>query len=135
MNDQEFLTAFEQHTLSEFPHKSHIRMAWLYLRSDGWEAGQERIQRGIQNFAAALGATNKYHQTITLFWARLVQHAIDDKPEIDGFDTFIEHYPFLLNKNAISAHYSTSLVQSEAARRHWIEPDLLPMPRSVALSR
>jgi len=73
MNDQEFLTAFEQHTLAEFSHQSHIRMAWLYLRADGWEKGQERIQREIQNFAAALGATRKYHQTITLFWASTVQ--------------------------------------------------------------
>jgi hypothetical protein len=128
MNDQEFLAAFEQHTLSEFPHKSHIRMAWLYLRADGWEKGQERIQRGIQEFAAALGATHKYHQTITLFWARLVQHAIDTQPEIDDFDTFIAHFPILLDKKAISSHYSASVVQSEEARHHWAEPDLLPMP-------
>src|SRR6185295_2372385 len=113
MNDQEFLTAFEQHTLTEFPHKSHIRMAWLYLRTEGWEKGQERIQRGIRDFANALGATHKYHETITLFWARLVQHAINAQPEIDDFETFIAHFPILLDKKAISAHYSTMLVHSE----------------------
>src|SRR5260221_8148370 len=128
MNDQEFITAFEQHTLSEFPHKSHIRMAWLYLRADGWEIGQERIQREIREFAAALGASRKYHQTITLFWARLVQHAIEHETQIDDFDTFIQNYPFLLSSRAISSHYSPMVIQSEEARQSWIEPDLRPLP-------
>ena len=128
MNDQEFLTAFEQGTLAEFPHKSHIRMAWLYLRAEGWEKGQEHIQSGIQNFAAAHGATSKYHRTITLFWARLVQHAIENQPEIDNFEAFLEKYPFLLNSKLISAHYSGVLIQSEGARQGWIEPDLIPLP-------
>jgi hypothetical protein len=128
MNDREFLTAFEQHTLSEFPHRSHIRMAWLYLRADGLELGHQHIERGIQEFAAALGATHKYHQTITLFWARLVQHAIDCQPDIDDFDAFLGKYPFLLNGRLIAAHYSTALLQSDEARSGWVEPDLIPMP-------
>jgi hypothetical protein len=100
----------------------------LYLRAEGWEKGQEHIQRGIQEFANALGASRKYHQTITLFWARLVQHAIDCEPEIGEFETFIQMYPFLLNSKAIFAHYSPVRLQSEEARHEWIEPDLIPLP-------
>jgi len=128
MTDQEFLTAFEQHTLTEFPHRSHIRMAWLYLRASGWERGQEQIRQGIQQFAAALGADRKYHETITVFWARLVNHAINCDPGIDSFDVFIERYPFLLNGKLQASHYSRDLIASEAARQRWIEPDLLPLP-------
>ncbi len=128
MNDQEFLRAFEAHTLSEFPHKSHIRMAWLYLRADGWEKGNIQIQNGIRDFAATLGASRKYHQTITMFWARLVQHAIEHQPDINDFDRFLEKYPLLLNGRVISFHYSATLIQSEEARNQWMEPDLLPLP-------
>jgi|SRR5579859_7589083 len=128
MTDQEFLSAFEQRTLSEFPHRSHIRMAWLYLRTNNWEAGQVHIREGIQRFAAALGASRKYHETITLFWVRIVKHAIDHAPEINDFSAFIEKFPFLLDTKIITAHYSSALLGSEDARRVWREPDLLPMP-------
>ena len=128
MTDQEFLTAFEQQTLSEFPHRSHIRMAWLYLRANDWEAGQAHIRDGIQGFAATLGASRKYHETITLFWARIVKHTIDHAPEIATFDAFIVTFPFLLDTKIIAAHYSSALLGSENARRCWCEPDLRPLP-------
>ena len=128
MNDQEFLRAFEQHTLTEFPHQSHIRMAWLYLRAYGPQEGQARIQQGIQDFAAAQGATRKYHQTITIFWSRLVQHVIDTHPDTDDFESVLTAFPPLLNPKSISAHYSAALLQSETARHAWVEPDLQPMP-------
>jgi hypothetical protein len=128
MNDNEFLTAFEQHTLAEFPHRSHIRMAWLYLRANDWETGQMRIRDGIQSFAGALGASRKYHETITLFWARIVKHAIDHAPEISDFNTFVEKFPFLLDSKAIAAHYSSTLIGSENARKVWCEPDLSILP-------
>ena len=34
MNDREFLRAFEQFALPhhDFPHRAHVRVAWLYLR-------------------------------------------------------------------------------------------------------
>lgn len=128
MTDQEFLRAFEQHTLTEFPHRSHIRMAWLYLRASGLERGQDQIRQEIQRFAAALGANQKYHETITVFWARIVYHAIECDPGIDTFNAFIERYPFLLNSKLHATHYSRDLIASEAARQRWIEPDLRPLP-------
>ena len=128
MTDQEFLTAFEQHTLPEFPHRSHIRMAWLYLRANGWDRGQQQIRLGIQSLALALGAPGKYHETITLFWARVVDHAISCAPDIEDFDTFVERYPFLLNSKLHLTHYSRDLIASDSARQGWIEPDLRPLP-------
>jgi len=72
MNDSQFLKAFEDCTLSAFPHRSPIHMAWLYLRAHGWDAGLRHIRDGIRRFAASRGATDKYHESITVFWARLV---------------------------------------------------------------
>lgn len=130
MDDQAFLKAFEDGTLSpsEFSHRGHIRMAWLYLRAYGWDEGIVRIRSGIQAFAARLGATTKYHETITVCWARVVQHMIQDQPHINNFDDFIAHFPQILDSHLIERHYSAELLRSPLARQQWVEPDLVLMP-------
>jgi hypothetical protein len=130
MDDQDFLAAFESGTLSphEFPHRAHIRMAWLVLRRDGWDAGFENIRKGIQHFAAGHGATRKYHETITRFWALRVNHAISLDPAIADFEAFVAAYPHLLDTRIIGRHYSRDLLGSDAARAGWIEPDLEGLP-------
>ncbi len=130
MNDQTFLQAFEDCTLppSEFSHRGHIRMAWLYLRAYGWDDGVDRIRSGIQAFAARLGATTKYHETITVFWARVVYHMITDQPQLDSFDDFLLHFPQILDSHLIERHYSADLLKSPLARQQWVEPDLVLLP-------
>lgn len=130
MDDRVFLQAFEDGTLppSEFSHRGHIRMAWLYLREYGWGEGIMRIRSGIQIFAARLGATTKYHETITVFWARLVQHMINEQPQLETFDDFLAHFPQILDSRLIQQHYSSDLLKSTLARAQWVEPDLTLMP-------
>jgi len=134
MNDSEFLAAFESLTLphDQFPHAAHIRMAWLYLRRDGWELGVQHIRQGIQRFAESHGAIRKYHETITLFWARAVHYAIAQSPEITDFSAFTAAYPHLLDTRIIQRHYSREHLWSDAARREWVEPDLQPLPMGMA---
>jgi len=128
MNDREFLKAFEDCTLREFPHRSHIRMAWLYLRAYGWDVGTQKIRVGIQRFADNAGATSKYHETITIFWAHLVYYVIQSYPEVDDFDRFVALHPGLLDSRLIQRHYSHDVLFSERARHEWVEPDLQAMP-------
>jgi hypothetical protein len=128
MNDSEFLQHFEMAHLPAFPHREHIRMAWLYLRRDGWEQGYQAIQKGLRHFAAAHGQSQKYHESITRFWALLVYHGIQTKPEISSFDDFVSAFPFLLDKQSMSKHYSPERLFSAEARADWLEPDLIPMP-------
>lgn len=128
MNDQEFLHAFETGHLDSFHHRDHLRMAWLYLRLYGWDTGVIKIRAGVQHFATAHGAASKYHETITVFWAHLLQYAIALEPEIADFDQFIERYRHLLEVDLIRRHYNPALLSSPAAHQTWTEPDLLPMP-------
>ena len=130
MDDQAFLQAFEDGTLSpaEFSHRGHIRMAWLYLREYGWGEGIIRIRSGIQQFAARLGATTKYHETMTIFWARVVQHMISDQSQIDTFDAFLAYFPQILDSHLIERHYSIELLRSPLARQQFVEPDIALLP-------
>jgi hypothetical protein len=134
MNDQAFLEAFESGALPphEFPHRAHIRMAWLVLRRDGWEPGFQNIRAGIQHFARAHGATRKYHETITRFWALLVYHAMTLDSSITDFEIFVGQYPHLLDAQIILRHYSRDCLGSDAARAAWVEPDIEPLPAHMA---
>lgn len=129
MNDNEFLHAFEQHTLPHFPHHAHIRMAWLYLRANGWDDACSKIRGGLQQMAIAHGVPNKYHETITLFWAYMVKAAMDGSPDISDFMVFTERYPYLLDGKLIGQFYTSKLLQSEAARQKWVDPDVKPLAR------
>ena len=130
MNDHEFLQAFEASSLHPFPHRDHIRMAWLYLCAHEWDEAAAKIRVGIQRLALAHGATRKYHETITLFWARVVVEAIKATPDITDFEAFTARHPQLFDSRYIDQFYSRTLLFSEAARQVWVEPDLLPLPAS-----
>lgn len=132
MNDSEFLRAFETGHLHSFRHYDHVRLAWLLLRELGWDAGSARLRRGLRHFAVAHGTPGKYHETMTLFWARVVDHAIGCSPEMNDFESFIAAYPFLLDVHLPSRHYSEALLWSDAARSSWAEPDLIPLPAGDA---
>lgn len=131
MNDQEFLKAFETCTLPNhlFPHRAHIRMAWLYLRAGDFDTGMTHIRDGIQRFANVQGHAPKYHETITVFWARLVNAAIQASPDIDAFETFAQRHPELLDSHLIQQFYTTAVLHNAVARQQWVEPDLKPLPR------
>jgi hypothetical protein len=129
MDEAQFLDAFEAGTLQPFHQRDHIRLAWLYLRREGWENGYAAIQAGIQGFAAHRGATGLYHETITRFWAHMVYAALRAAPEIDDFATFEQANPSLFDKTYIYAFYNRPLLNSQAAREAWIESDLRGLPK------
>ena len=130
MTDEEFLRAFEDTTLPDdaFPHRAHIRMAWLYLRRDGPEAAAGPITEGIRRFATAKGAPGMYHHTMTLVWLRLVAAALRRTPDVASFDAFWAAHPDLAEKRQPQRFYSEGALWSPAARTGWVEPDLRPLP-------
>jgi hypothetical protein len=121
MTDAEFLRAFEDTTLDPFHHRDHLRVTYLYLRQFGEAGTRQRLGPAILRYATAKGGAEKYHQTITLAWIRVVgalaEHAQD-------FEAMLIEHPHLLNKNLLDRYYSPAVLQSAEARAHWVEPDL-----------
>src|SRR3954465_2071352 len=71
MADEPFVRAFERGEVppSAFDHRSHLRVAWVYLReAASRDEALARIRTQIQRFAAAAGKSQKYHETITIAW-------------------------------------------------------------------
>jgi hypothetical protein len=130
MNDPEFLKAFHDCTLSseDFRHRDHLRLAWLVLRRHGLEETLPLLSNGIRNYAFSKGATTKYNETLTQFWIRLMNHAIQTKDSPGEFDQLLNAFPILQNKQVPFQHWRPETLNSDVARSNWVEPDLLPLP-------
>ena len=128
MNDAEFLHGFHTCTLAEFHHRDHVRLTWLLVRRDGPYMAGEEIETGIRRFASVHGQQEKYHQTMTQFWVKVIAHFIARKPEIADFDAFVRRDPQVLNTMLPFKHWTRETMMSDRAKREWVPPDLLEMP-------
>src|SRR4051794_20042207 len=124
MTDDEFLSRFEAHALDELTHRDHLRVAFAYARRGGVDAAVDGARR-IRGFAEAAGATRKYHETLTVGWARVVAPLAGRHPALP-FGAFVDAHPELQRRDLLLGHYSRALLFSDAARARFVEPDLLP---------
>lgn len=128
-SDAEFLAAFEDCTLpkEDFPHREHVRLAWLYLGRHGFDEASRRVVDGIQRFAAHHGATGLYHETVTRAWLRLIAAARRTTPA-GSFAAFLAASPQLTVKGALDPYYDPATLASDAARADFVPPDRGPLP-------
>ncbi|KAI8812122.1 flavin reductase like domain-containing protein [Cladochytrium replicatum] len=81
VGDEVFIQAFENMTLSfsQWTHRAHIRMAWIYLNELGnKEAAFPIVKEGIEryNTANAEHIVHGYNETITSFFLHLIDLAV-----------------------------------------------------------
>lgn len=126
MTDEEFLDRFERRAFSSFSHRDHIRLAFIYACQGGVEAAVAGARR-IRGFAADAGAAGKYHETLTVAWARIIAHLVAGSPGV-AFPAFVNAHPELEDRGLLLKHYSARRLWSERARAGFIEPDLRPLP-------
>jgi hypothetical protein len=125
------VSAFENATIpaSEFTHAAHIAVALSYLATFSPEQALERMREKIRAFAAHHRVGNLYHETLTTFWMRLLEHVAGtsdvDLPLWRRINLIVEDWT---KRRPVEAHYSTELIKSQAARDKWIPPDRLPTP-------
>lgn len=129
-SDEALIDALEGRSLppGEFTHREHLRAAWAYLGRYGFPDGAVRFQRALKGFVAHVGATAKYHETIT--WAYLLvlnEERVLRSPPGESFDSLLARRPDLLDhrRGVIARYYSKDELASEAARRVFV----LPSPR------
>ena len=130
MNDDDFVQAFMDGSLppGQFHHRDHLRLAWLLIRRLDVELASITIASGIQRFAALHGHAEKYHETLTRFWVRIVGHMAHVRPDITDFETFIATFPHLLDKGLPYRHWQHETMGGATARARWVEPDRLALP-------
>jgi len=129
MYDPEFLRAFHESTLSsgDFRHLGHLRLAWLVLRRHSLEDALQIVSLGIRQYANSKGAGGMYNETLTQFWIRIVNHAIQAHPSAQEFEQFIDTFPILLDKQLPFHHWRRETLGGSRARSNWLEPDWRPL--------
>ena len=125
MTDEQFARAFERGeiTPAAFDHRAHVRVAWVYVQEGPtFEAATTRMREGIRRFAAAANASQKYHETITVLWMRLLAEAAARVPRCELAD-LLQQCPELADKDLPLKYYSRERLFSDDARSRWIPPE------------
>ena len=122
----ELVRAFETCEIhpAEFKHYQHLAVALWYLKHHPYETASEKMRSGIQRLAAAYGKSG-YHETITVFWLKVVHGFLlkaDSRATI--FELASEVASEYGHKNLIAEYYSEELLASVKAKNEWVEPDL-----------
>jgi hypothetical protein len=129
ITDTAFTRAFESGSVTpaEFNHVAHVRVAWVYLREEASvEGALPRMRDAIRRFAAAAGASQKYHETITVLWMRVLADVRARGASGELADVLRAH-PALADKDLPLRYYSRERLFSDEARTAWVEPDRQPL--------
>ncbi len=139
MTDDELLRQFEACTLpyEEWTkHRTHVKVAHLYLKQYPYDDALERIRRGIKAYNKAKqipeGPMQGYNETTTTAFAHLiaaVMQAYGKKFPTTTADEFCDTHPQLLTKYALRLFYSPEQRIHPLAKTQFVEPDLAPLPR------
>src|SRR5215813_8520772 len=131
LDDRDFVRRVEacDYPNDRFTHADHLRLAWIYVRDAGPESAEARIVETIRRFARSLDHPEKFHETMTRGWLRLVAVAEAATPGLDDFDEFLAAHVWLLNRQALAPFYSHDLMRSDAARLGFVPPDRRPLPQ------
>lgn len=122
--------AFEAATIppSQFTHTAHIAVALSYLAELSLTDAKARMREELLHFTAQ-HQVDVYHETLTAFWMRLLDHLAKnhyvDVPLWRRINLIVGRWG---TAASVEAHYSRELIKSKAAREGWIPPDRLPLP-------
>jgi hypothetical protein len=78
LSEEELIARFEACTLapSAFPHREHVRLAWAYLRRETLAVAIVKFCGGLKAFAASIGKTALYHETVSWAFMLIIQDRI-----------------------------------------------------------
>ncbi len=127
---RELVHAFEKASIlpSQFRHCAHIAVALSYLAESELNDALARMRQSLQRFTQHHGV-NVYHETMTRFWMKLLDHLAAthyrNVPLWRRINLIVERWAAA---DPVASHYTRSVITSRAARESWIAPDRLPLP-------
>ncbi|MDX6611027.1 MAG: hypothetical protein QOD75_213 [Blastocatellia bacterium] len=120
----------------DFSHASHLTVALWYLKHNPFEQAADLMRTGLFRFIKYHGIPGeKYNETITLFWLKLVSAFLTgqasicdsdrtDRPlAVDLTNGLLVTYP---DSNLAFDYYTRERISSPEAKAGWLEPDIQP---------
>ena len=125
MTDADFIRALEDTSLdpAHFNHEGHMRAAWYYNCHFDEATAIDKCCVAINRYATSLGATDKFHRTITVALMKLVRRRMEaanlrtwDQLKAGCPELFTDAYGELLQ------YYDQQTLASAAARHRFVAP-------------
>ena len=128
-DDDAFISAFQSGEIANqsFHHRDHLRLAWILIQRLDVVRAADEVARLIRHFAIRHGGGERYNETMTRFWVRVLGIAVDRHPHL-GFDALIDAEPHLLDKGLPLRHWTREALTASDAKARWVDPDLVPIP-------
>jgi hypothetical protein len=98
----------------------HVRAGYLYLQQLDFPQALARLCTVLKRYAAALGKSDRYHETVTVAFLALINERLRDSGEGGGWESFAEAHPELLRRDALGAFYPAEVLETARARRMFI---------------
>ena len=138
MDDASLLSAFEDcsYPFSEWNHRAHVRVAFLFLARHEPDEAMDRMRSGIRAYNAAHhvpeGPRSGYHETTTQAFMRLIHAAMQADSARADSEAFCAAHPELMTRQVLLQYYSRECILSIEAKSRFVEPDLAPLTRKPA---
>jgi hypothetical protein len=136
-DDDDFLRLFESCDLpfEQWTHRSHVRVAYLYLTRNPFALALEKMRKGVKACNAAHNVpdspTSGYNETTTHAFLHLIAATLGAYSKVFPTltsESFCETHPQLLTRHALRLFYSPECRMHPRAKAEFIEPDLAPLP-------
>lgn len=114
---------------TEFKHRLHLTVALSYLLDAPYPAALERMRLSLRRFIQAHGIGPRlYHETLTAFWMRRVLAFVEQADRARGpAELANELIEACGDPRLVFEYYSKERLDSDEARRHWLDSDLKPL--------
>lgn len=113
---------------AEFRHYQHLTVALWYVWHLPLDEATAKMTEGIRRLAETYGKMG-YHETITLFWLRIVANFVaESRGKVSLTATANSLIDSCNDKNLIGEFYSAQLLATDKAKAEWLEPDLKALP-------
>lgn len=144
MRDSQLLQAFESGTLGfelYRQHVYHVRIAYLLLQRDSFDAALENMRRCIQVMnernEVPEGPRSGYNETTThaLLW--LIHEVMRNQSEafpVASSEEFFDAHPQLHSKHILRFFYSPGRRLDPRAKSEFLEPNLGPLPGTAPMA-
>src|SRR5262245_25879050 len=121
LDDDTLVERFEALAIApaDFGHPEHVRLAFALLsREPDFGAAALRFRTALRRFADAVGATAKYHETLTWAYLALVAERMAADPDGDS-RAWIARHPDLLDHRggALARYYDVAAITASPVAR------------------
>jgi hypothetical protein len=124
--ERELIAGFEDLSFPEarFHHAEHVQLAWALLAEQPLLGAMRRFRTLLKAYAAHLGASAIYNETITCFYLLLIRERMDGLGAEHDWATFHAANPDLFThpKAFLERWYPSGLAFSPEAKAAFLPP-------------